>query len=70
MRDVKLKHKNNNKNRLDTPSDEAGKWVCTDEGIEAFENIKAVGRKEIEEGRADSPISRFIKLFVEQMEKA
>jgi len=54
---------------LDAPGDGDGKWVRTEEGIKAFESIKAFGLKEIEEGRANSPISRFIKLFVEEIEK-
>jgi len=69
MPDIKLKHKKPNKNVLNTPGDENGKWIPTEEGIKAFENIKALGRKEIEEGRADSPISRFIKLVVEEIER-
>ena len=69
MRNIKLKHKNDSKNVLNTPGDEDGKWVRTEEGIKAFENIKALGLKEIEEGKADSPISIFIKLVVEEIER-
>ena len=70
MRNIRVKHKNDSKIVLDTGRDEAYKWVRTEESIKAFENIKALGLKEIANGRGDSPVSRFIKLFVEEMEKA
>ena len=66
----RLKHKNNSKTVLNTDGDETGKWAPTQESINALENIKALGRREIADGRPDSPISRAVKLLVEEVEKA
>jgi hypothetical protein len=70
MRNIRLKHKNEGKTVLDTCHDETGKWELTEEEKKAFENIKSLGRKEMEEGRGDSPISKAIKLLIEEVEKA
>ena len=48
---------------------ESRKWVPSEEGVQAFEAIKSLGSKLTDEGRGDSPISRFIKLFVEEVDK-
>lgn len=51
------------------PRPEVDKMVHTQESAEAFESIKSLGRREIAEGRGDSAISGFIKIFVEEVEK-
>jgi len=48
---------------------ETRKWVPTEESVEAFEAIKSLGSKLTDEGMGDSPISRFIKLFVEEVDR-
>lgn len=65
-----MENKLDNKNALDTNPEDAYTWHPTEEGIQAFENIKSLGRREIAEGRGDSAISRFIKLLIEEVEKA
>ena len=60
MSDDGLKHKK---------KQEAVKWVPSAEELQALQNIKALRLREIEEGRADSAISRFIGLVIDEVEK-